>query len=223
MNMKRLLKILTAINWKTIYVNFKFLPLRKAVKLPILVSSKVWLKTYSGKIEICGNIRSGMIKIGFGEVGIFDEKHSRSILEFSGKIIFNGAANIGHGSKISVGKDGILDIGNNFIITAESSIVCYKHIRFGASCLISWDNLFIDTDFHKIIDKENKVVNEPEEIIIEDHVWISCRCLILKGAKIKEGTIIGANTTVVNELKNKNSIYVGNPVRCIRENIVWTS
>jgi acetyltransferase-like isoleucine patch superfamily enzyme len=221
--MKRLLKILTAINWKTIYVNFKFLPLRKALKLPILISPMVWLKTCSGSIEICGDIHPGMIKIGFGEVGIFDKKHSRSILEFSGKIIFNGAANIGHGSKISVGKDGILDIGNNFTITAESSIICYKHIRFGKNCLISWDNLFMDTDLHKIIDEENKIVNEPEEIIIEDHVWIGCRCVILKGAKIKEGNIIGANTTVVNELQNKNSIYVGNSVRCIKENIIWIS
>jgi len=138
-----------AINWKTIYINFKYFSLKKAIKLPILISRKVWLKNCSGKIEILGNIYSGMIKIGFGEVGIFDKKYSRSILELSGKIIFNGNANIGHGSKISVGKDAILNLGNNFIITAESSIVCFKKITFGDNCLISWDDLFMDTDFHK--------------------------------------------------------------------------
>jgi acetyltransferase-like isoleucine patch superfamily enzyme len=219
-NMKRIFKFLASVNWQTVYINFKFLPLKVAVKLPILVSPKVWLKVCSGKIEIIGDIYSGMIRIGFGEVGIFDKKHSRSILEFSGKIIFNGTANIGHGSKISVGQDGILNIGNKFVITAESSIICWKHIKFGEDCLISWDNLFIDTDFHKIINEE-KVINEPKEIIIGNHVWIGCRCSILKGANIKDGSIIGANTVVANKLKKENSIYVGNPIKCLRENILW--
>jgi acetyltransferase-like isoleucine patch superfamily enzyme len=220
--MKRILRLLSALNRKTIYVNFKFLPLKVAVKLPILVSPRVWLKTCSGKIEIIGDIYLGMIKIGFGEVGIFDKKHSRSILEFSGKIIFNGTANIGHGSKISVGQDGILNIGSHFVITAESSIVCYKHIKFGEDCLVSWDSLFMDTDFHKIIN-DGQMINEPKEIIIGNHVWIGCRCLILKGTNIKDGSIIGANTVVANELKKENSIYAGNPVRCLRENILWKS
>jgi len=220
-NIKILVKYFEAINWKTIYINFKYFSLKNALKLPILISRNVWLKNCSGKIDILGNIYSGMIRIGFGEVGIFDKKHSRSILEFSGKIIFNGTANIGHGSKICVGKDGILTMGNNFNITAESSIVCYKKITFGENCLISWDNLFLDTDLHKILNENNEIINEPKEIIIGKNVWIGCRCLILKGTDINDGNIIGANTTVANKLENKNSIYIGNPIKCIKQNIKW--
>jgi len=162
-----------------------------------------------------------MIKIGFGDVGIFDKKNSRSILELSGKIIFNGNANIGHGSKISVGKDGILNIGNNFNITAETSIVCFKNITFGENCLISWDNLFMDTDLHKIMNENDEIINEPEKIIIGKNVWIGCRCVILKGSEIQDGNIIGANSTVANKLENKNCIYIGNQIKCIKQNIKW--
>jgi len=162
-----------------------------------------------------------MIKIGFGEVGIFDKKYSRSILELYGKIIFYGMANIGASSKLSVGKDGILLLGNNFTITGESSIVCYKKISFGENCLVSWDCLFMDTDFHKILDVNNVVLNEPEQIIIRNKVWIGCKCLVLKGANIKNGSIIGANSTVLNELENENSIYAGNPIKCIKNNVIW--
>jgi acetyltransferase-like isoleucine patch superfamily enzyme len=210
-----------SINWKTIYINLKYFSLKNALKLPILISGKVWLKNCSGKIEILGKIYPGMIKIGFGEVGIFDKKHSRSILEFSGKIIFNGSANIGHGSKISVGKDGILNFGNNFIITAETSIVCYKKITFGENCLISWDNLFMDTDLHKILNENGEIINEPQEITVGKNVWIGCRCLILKGTEIKDGNIVGANSTIANKLENENSIYIGNPIKCIKQNITW--
>ncbi|MDR0560163.1 MAG: acyltransferase [Prevotellaceae bacterium] len=213
--------ILGAINLKTIYINFKFLSFKKAIKFPILISRKVWLKSCSGKIEIIGDIRSGLIKIGFGEVGIFDKRHSRSILGLYGKIVFNGAANIGHGSKIIVAKDGILSLGNKFTISAESQIICYKKITFGENCLISWDNLFMDTDFHKMMDEKDKIINEPKEITVGNHVWIGCRCLVLKGSVIKDGNIIGANSIVVNELENKNSVYVGNPVKCVKKNISW--
>jgi acetyltransferase-like isoleucine patch superfamily enzyme len=79
----------------------------------------------------------------------------------------------------------------------------------------------MDTDFHKIKDVNNKIVNEPQEIIIGEHVWIGCRCLILKGSKIKKGTIIGANASIIGELEYENSIYVGNPAKCIRRNITW--
>ncbi|GHV72139.1 hypothetical protein AGMMS49928_28010 [Spirochaetia bacterium] len=80
----------------------------------------------------------------------------------------------------------------------------------------------MDTDFHKILDKNNNIINVPQEIIIGNNVWIGCRSLILKGARIKDGSIIGANSTVVNELENENSIYVGNPTKCIRKDITWT-
>jgi len=43
-----------AINWKTIYINFKYFSLKNALKFPILISGKVWLKNCSGKIEIRG-------------------------------------------------------------------------------------------------------------------------------------------------------------------------
>jgi acetyltransferase-like isoleucine patch superfamily enzyme len=180
------------------------------------------VKNCSGKIEIVGKKRSGMIKIGFGEVGIFDKKRSRSILKLSGKIIFCGNAKIGHGSKLNIASDGVLKIGDGFTATAETSVICYKKITFGNNCLVSWDTLFMDSDIHKIMDKDGNVLNHPKEIKIGDHVWIGCRCLILKGAQIGDGNVIGANTTVAGGLEGSNSVYIGNHAKCIHEDISWT-
>jgi acetyltransferase-like isoleucine patch superfamily enzyme len=206
---------------KTIYFNLKYLPFKQAIKLPVLISKKVYLKTSKGIIEINHSITFGMIKIGFGDVGIFDEKRSRTIWQIYGKVIFYGTANIGHGSKISVAKSGVLSLGNNFRITAESSIVVHLKIDFGSDCLLSWDTLVMDTDLHKIKNEFNIQVNCPSPINIGNSVWIGCRNLILKGAIIPDNSIIGANTLVNKELKHKNSIYVGNPVVRVKENVNW--
>jgi len=219
--MKRFLKILQKINLKTIYFNFKYLPIKQSIKLPILISRKVYLREVSGKILIKGPIRPGLIQLGYGNIGIFDNKKSRSIWEVSGTVIFKGRANIGHGSKISVGKNGELILGENFIITAESSLVASKKIEFGNNCLLSWDILIMDTDSHIIKDNTGSIINYPKQITIGDNVWIGCRCLILKGAQIPDNCVIGADSIVNRLLENRNSLYAGSPVKLMKENITW--
>ena len=117
------IKFLKLVNFKSLYFNLKYLPLKDAVKFPFLISKNVFLLETNGTIELDAPIKTGMIKIGFGKIGIFDMKRSRSIWQVSGKVIFKGKANIGHGTKISVNKDALLELGDNFAVTAESEIV----------------------------------------------------------------------------------------------------
>ena len=211
-------------NYKTIYFNFKYLQFKQAIEMPIRLSNKVYLRKTKGKIIINSPIKYEMIQIGFKDVGIFDEKISRSIWEVAGTVIFNGRTKIGHGSKISVGKEGTLIFGENFTITAESSIVAFSKIEFGKNCLLSWDVLIMDTDFHKIYeinDFQKKRINFPKKILFGNNVWVGCRCLILKGSDIPNNCVIGANSVVSRKLQKENSIYVGNPVKLLKEEISW--
>lgn len=213
--------ILRRLNLKTIYFNFKYLPFKQAIRIPILISNNVYLRQVSGSIKFECPIEPFLIQIGYGNVGIFDDKKSRSIWDVCGEVIFKGRAKIGHGSKICVGSTGTLEIGENFTITAESSIVAFCKIIFGKNCLLSWDILVMDTDFHKIKDELGSIINEPQPITIGNDVWVGCRCLILKGTDIPNGCVIGAGSLVNKLLKNEHSVYVGNPIKCSKENILW--
>lgn len=219
--MKRYLRFLLEINFKTIYFNFKYLPFRLAIKMPVLVSKRVFLLVTSGKLIFDCPIRTGLIHIGYGKVGIFDKKVSRSIWEVQGNVIFKGKCDIGHGSKISVGKLGTLILGENFAITAESTIIAFSKIQFGNNCLLSWDILVMDTDFHTIKDELGNIINNPRPIIVGDKVWIGCRCLILKGAIIPNNCVIGANSTITKVLEKNYCLYAGNPCKILKENISW--
>ena len=204
---------------KSILFNLKYLPFSQAIKLPIFISNHVCLKRLSGVVKIY-NTKTGAVKIGFGNIGIFDKKFSRTIWEVSGKVEFKGNANIGHGSKISV--EGDLIIGDNFQITAESSIVCQKAITIGNDVLISWDCLIMDTDYHNIYDsRKTKLINPPREIAIGNKVWIGCRSLILKGSTIADGVIVAAGSIVTKSFAQRNSIIGGNPTRIIKNDIIW--
>ena len=52
-------------------------------------------------------------------------------------------------------------------------------------------------------------------IVIEKNVWIGARAIILSGAHIGEGSVIGAGTIVSNKIIPPFSIVVGNPARII--------
>ena len=221
MSMRKIIKYIGAINLKTILLNFKYLPIRQAIHLPIWCSSKLRIRSANGKVVILGPIRAGMIRIGFDSVGIFDNKRSRSIWEVYGNVTFVDSAIIGHGSKICVLRGGELKIGQNFCITAESSVVCEKSITFGSDCLLSWDCLIMDTDFHKIKDENGRVINCPKPITFGNHVWMGCRCTVLKGVSIADNSVIAAGTLLTSSFDQKNSIIGANPNKLIKENITW--
>lgn len=207
---------------KTIYLNFKSLPLSQAIKLPIFISHRVILASLKGKIVFdCDNVKTGMVKIGFGYVGIFDRYRSRSIIENSGTLVLGGGnINIGHGSKISVSYGGCLSLGENFSITAESQICAKKLIHIGENVLMSWQCLVMDTDWHSIYFDGTKA-NEDMAISIEDNVWVGCRSTILKGAIIPQGCVVGANSNVVSAFTENNCIIAGNPAQIVKKHITW--
>lgn len=216
-----LLKIIWRLNYKTIRFNFTYLPFSKAIKFPFFVSGKTVLSKLKGNVIIEGGVRTGMIRIGYGDIGIFDKEKSRTILKILGTIVFHGQAELGHGSKIIIERTGKLVLGKEFMMTAESTLLSRSNITFGNNCLVSWEVLIMDTDLHNIKNSKGIVTNPSKEITFGDHVWVGCRCLILKGAQIPNGAVIAASSIITSQLFGDNNLFGGNPTRIIKENIKW--
>lgn len=203
---------------KTLLFNFKYFPFRTAIRLPVLVSHRVWLMKLAGEVSVA-NVSTGAVRIGFGEIGIFDQHRSRTIWQVDGKVEFKGTANIGHGSKICVA--GTLVIGDGVSISAESAIVAARKIHIGNKAVISWDVLIMDSDLHGLYDERGNKINDAMPIRIGNAVWIGCRSLVLKGVDIADGVVVAAASTLTRSVKSPNVIAGGHPVRVLKENISW--
>jgi acetyltransferase-like isoleucine patch superfamily enzyme len=217
----RILKELYHSNLRSLYFNFKYLPFKKAIILPFRVSHKFSLSVVKGSVTIEGELSPGMILLGYGHVGIFNKRQQRSMWSVWGKVIFKGSCYLGHGTKINVTDSGTLTFGRNVNFTAESSVDCQKEIIFGERCLVSWESLFIDGDYHKMFDAQGRHTNPPQAIIIGDHVWFGCRCLILKGVSVADDCVIAAGSLLNGTYNNPNSIIAGSPAKIVKENITW--
>jgi len=223
-NPKRMIKFLKSIkriNLKSIYINFHYFPFSTAIKIPILVSKHTFLKQLKGEIILKHRPDFGLIKIGFGDIGIFDKSRSRTILEIKGRITFTGKTHIGHGSKISVWEGADLIFGDNFEISAESTIVATNKIQFGKNILISWNVLIMDSDLHSIY-SEGILQNPPQPIKIGDNVWIGCNSTLLKGTIVGDNVVIGANSLLSRNYPINNVILAGNPAIRIKALTNWT-
>lgn len=219
MNIKNLFEL----NLITFYLNFKNFRFSDAIKLPVMVFGKVSVHSLSGEIKLNGKITTGRVLIGYSKLGIF-EKKVRTTFNINGKLVFDGSANIGRGSSLSVAKGSELFIGDRFTITGKSAVICSgnKNITFGKNNLLSWDILVMNTDFHELIDNiSEKKINDSKDVILGNNVWIGCRTLILKGSKIADNITVGANSLISSELGESNSAYAGNPVKRIKENVIW--
>ena len=219
----KILWLLKRLNIKSIIFNLKHFPIKEALRFPVFIARGTSLKlSQQALFKVnCEKKYPGMIRIGYKKVGIFDRTTSRTVFEIKGNIEFMGSAFLGLGSKISVQEGATLELGNNFIITAQSTIICGHHISFGQNCLLSWDITIMDTDFHKILDKDYKVINNPKEIIIGDRVWIGFGSKILKGSIIGDNNVIAANSLINSIFSSENSVIGGNPSRILREDISW--
>lgn len=200
--------------FKTIYLNFKCLPFKQAILLPILLY-KPRLLDISGRIiiESC-NVRFGMICLGRNTVSFYP--NTGITIENRGTIIFKGKARINSGGCLSVNCNAVLSFGANFSSTAELKIACYHSILIGENVLVGWETKIFDTDFHKITLLNGDEVKSYGQIIIGNNVWIAHDCLIMKNTVVPDCCVVGARSMLMSKYDTTYSLVAGSPAKIVR-------
>lgn len=143
---------------------------------------------------------------------------------FGSNLIFNSStiynmAGIDRRCSIYVGNNAQLEIGEN---SGFSGVAIYveKGLVIGKNCLFGANTSIWDTDFHPISFIERRDVHSmetlSEAILIGDDVFVGGHCIILKGIKIGNRSIIGAGS-IVNKNIPDDEIWAGNPIKFIRK------
>lgn len=166
----------------SIYFNFKYLPFRQAVKIPIMFYKPTFL-SLNGSVKIdAERISMGMIKLGKLENSLYP--NSGIVFENKGgTIVFKGRCFIGNASAISVGKHGYLEFGCDFRCSTTLRLVAYHSIVFGESVRFAWECIVMDTDFHKMTKTEGGYTKGFGSIKIGKYNWFGTRCIVLKNTK----------------------------------------
>lgn len=123
--------------------------------------------------------------------------------------------------------NSIIEIGHHVgmsspCLWAKERITIGNYVKIGGDCI------FMDSDAHNLDwrIRNSQIMFSPMEsldihtckcapIVIEDHVLIGARSIILKGVTIGHGSVIGAGSVVVKDIP-ANCIAAGNPCVVIK-------
>lgn len=222
-----MLRILSLL--KSLYLNIKILPIKDALKLPIIISWNTKLiGVKKGSIKFEGEIkRRGILKIGLGgSNSVCENKNSFLQIDDGGSLIiskealYKGEIYFSKGSSIRISSNAKLKIGSNFYANKNCLIFCNKNISIGNDVLLGWNVNIRDSDGHFII-SDDLLKENTKDIMISNHVWIASYVDILKGALIKENSVVACRSLITSTFKDANVLIGGVPGKVLKNNINW--
>ena len=132
------------------------------------------------------------------------------------KIIIEAGVMIDSFVKIKpAGGSGDVIIGERSYINSGTVIYTGNGVHIGKDVLIAANCTFAPNN-HEYRARDKKIIEQrfaPSRggIIVEDDVWIGANTVILDGAVIKRGCVIGAGSLVKGQL-DEYGVYAGNPL-----------
>lgn len=205
--------------------------------LPALLRSLICTK------RLCGSVFPVKVRISAGQR--FEVKTSRSqrvridgilyvdswyglhlpsslSLASESALVIAGELTIGPGVQIIVFRGASLVIGGRRNstgsgITCNTRIMVEQSVSIGCDCIIAWDVLITDSDWHDIDGRERC-----SPVAIGDNVWISHGASVLKGSVVPSGCIVGAKSMLSSAIESEDSLVAGNPARVRRTGVKWS-
>lgn len=208
-------------NWiKTIYFNFRYLPFRQAVYLPIWITTnfKV-MKLKRGQIVLDFPYRKNFFLGDCGSVGL-QEMKGGIYMEEDAKLILNAMCVIGQGTTLRCDKNAVIELGRNFYCNKNCHLRSAEKIKIGDECSLGW-NVQINTDDGHAILHDGKEVGRIGSIEIGNHVWVTSNTIVTKNVKIADGCIVAQGAVVTKSITELKSLIAGIPAKVIKDNIAW--
>lgn len=175
--------------------------------------------------------------------------HPDLSIDFNGRsdalVVLEHAANLRHGSRISVegdghtvlvgrgfgsskvnltlrGDHGLLYYGRNCTANFINALVQGNtNIVIGEDCLFSWGIDLRTYDSHALIDVRSKAqINSAKAVVVESHCWIAQDVTVMGGVRIGRGSIVGAGAILTKSVPQR-CLVVGIPAKAIRQNVTW--
>lgn len=208
--------------FKTLVVNFTFLPFRDAIKLPVLVLGPCKINAFTGKITLRHPAHFGMLKIGVCDP--YRSYHEKSYLEIRGELNIGNHTVLRRGLSLFIKETGKVVLEDDVYVGDNVSIVSAESITIKKATRVANNTVFMDTDFHYTVNtltREVKPINAP--IVIGENNWIGAWCTIKKGCQTPKGTVIAGPYTMAG--KNyvgkipEYSIIAGSPAKLLAEGI----
>lgn len=159
----------------------------------VVLNHWFWKKHYRGALK--------MERYKISDAPLNFKLHYNSTIEIGNEVSFAGT------SKLLAIQGGNLRIGKGTFFNENCSLNALSEVEIGENCLFG-ENVKIYDHNHRFNQKDQFVKDQGYtlgKVTIGNNCWIGSNVVILKGVKIGENVVIGANCTINSDIP-KNTI-----------------
>jgi acetyltransferase-like isoleucine patch superfamily enzyme len=114
--------------------------------------------------------------------------------------------------------DSRISIGANTRLNG-ACIHAWQRVQVGEGCLIAAGVQICDANGHQLsfpdVEQRISTRDDPQAVVIEDHVWIGYNALILPGVRVGRGSVVAAGSIVTRDVP-PNCLVGGIPAKVLR-------
>jgi len=170
------------------------------------------------KIADFGHILNGQLRLrGKAEVPFSVRLRGRAQVSGCGEVLLGDGVSL-CGTVVPIElityTSGRIEIGNHTFVNYGSSIAARTSVKIGSYCHLGHYTFVMDNDQHDVTRHWELPNSEP--VVIEDHVWIGSKAVILPGVRIGSHAVIGAGSIVTKDVPPR-CVAAGNPARVLRQ------
>ena len=198
-------------NWlATFRLNYRAGGWKMVVRMPIRVYGSLKL-SHVGKIILPCDARKNMLIINTDHED-YTASSGKAELNILGTWKLGGSLHIGPDCCIFVAEDALLEIGADTFLGRDTQIHCYHHVSIGKG-VFAGEMYICDSTNHKIFSAGNE---KPMlgQVVIGDGVYLGFRTMLLKGAVIPAGSVVGSGAVCTSDFSKGEAeklFICGNP------------
>lgn len=220
---RKSIRMFCKIDWyQTLKINGKNFDLRDAIKLPLVIFRGYKVRDFNGAILFNVPLEFGLV--GFGQpYEIFSRTEHTGEAVLSGTIEINGRVQFGIDTKLFVAKNAKVSFGNINSFATKTQIICYNKISFGNYVQCGGECVFVDTNFHDLIDVEkNEKINRVGAITIGNYNYIGIRTLVRSHTITPNHCLIASNSLCNKDYRSHGEkiLLAGLPINKVKYNIM---
>ena len=131
--------------WKTLVVNFKLLPFKQAIHLPIVIYGKTQLIISNSSVKLLCSPRFGIVKFAKNHEYFYPTPAPSLLFMINGTMVLEGDVQFSSGCTLRI-NDGILQLGENVCFSGGCKILCNNRIFIRAYSQFAFDCVCCDTN-----------------------------------------------------------------------------
>ena len=204
----------------TIFFNFRYLPIKQAIYLPIWVSKRVEVRCLKRNQLVLNKVKCGVVRLGVEGSPGMQGGRMVILVKTNGRLFFDGSAIIAIGTVLRCDMNSVIRLGDNFYCNCNCFFRSTVQINVGRDCSFGWNVILNTSDGHSVW-HNSQLMKKDGPINIGNHVWVTPNTTFVKNSGVGDDSIVAQGAVVAKRFENTHCLIGGIPAKVLAQNIDW--